>query len=57
VRELPAEAIHAPPSDDNDAVVLQADLDFVTRMQLDLITDRLGDHDLSLLSDLAGYTE
>jgi hypothetical protein len=41
----------------NDLGVTQFELDLVARMQLNAITDRLGDHNLPLCAYPASHTE
>jgi hypothetical protein len=56
VGEFPPERVCMSASSDDDAVVLQVDLDLVTWVKLDLISDRLRDHNLPLWSNPAGHT-
>jgi hypothetical protein len=56
VGEFPTERVYVPASSDDDAVVLQVDLDLVTWVKPDLISDRLRDHNLPLWSHPTSHT-
>ncbi len=56
VREPSPELVVRASSGDDDAIFVQSHFNFITRVQMDAITDRFRDHNLPLLPNLACHT-